>query len=125
MLFKKGKKCYVTLWLIPSLPLVLVGDTVAPLQECHVLFKWPVMYSLKHGNTMSIPAFHPFKLRGFVHVTIFEEVAVDIIILSFAVTLFRIASIITISWRTFFSWYAFVPTLATFFVKKCLGWGKW
>ncbi len=39
------KKCHVTLWLTPSLPLVIFSDTVQyphP-QECHVLFKWPLL----------------------------------------------------------------------------------
>jgi hypothetical protein len=46
---KKGKICHLTLWLTPSLPHVLFGDTVAtreppspPPIECHVLFEWPL-----------------------------------------------------------------------------------
>ena len=37
---------------------------------------------------MSIPAFHPFKVRGLVHVAVLEEVAIVIIRLLFAETLF-------------------------------------
>ena len=70
------------------------------------------------------PAFHPIEVCGFVHVAVLEEVAINIISLLFAVTLFRIASFIAIFDRTSPTWWlAFVPTLATFLIKECLGCG--